>query len=48
MQALLDACEEAIAGRIERLLAGDIEACPLEVGACSYCPVLNCERRLRK
>lgn len=48
MQALLDACEEAIAERIERLLAGDIEARPLDAGACSYCPVLNCERRLRK
>ncbi|MDM8271778.1 PD-(D/E)XK nuclease family protein [Thermophilibacter provencensis] len=48
MEALLDACEEAIAGRIERMLAGDIEAAPLDADACLFCPVLNCERRIRK
>ncbi|MBM6775519.1 PD-(D/E)XK nuclease family protein [Olsenella profusa] len=48
MEALLDACEEAIAARIERLLAGDIEAAPVDADACQFCPVLNCERRLRK
>ena len=45
-EALLDACEEAIAAKIERLLAGDIEAAPLDAAACQFCPVLNCERRL--
>ena len=48
MEALLDASEEAIARKMERLLAGDIEANPLDVEACQFCPVLNCERRLRK
>ena len=47
MEALLDASEEAIAQKMERLLAGDIEARPLDVQACEHCPVLNCERRLR-
>lgn len=45
-EALLDACEEVIAAKIERLLAGDIEAAPLDAAACQFCPVLNCERRL--
>ncbi len=48
MEALLDASEEAIARKMERLLAGDIEANPLDAEACQFCPVLNCERRLRK
>ena len=48
MKALLDACEELVAARIERMLAGDIEAAPVDADACSFCPVLNCERRLRK
>ncbi|HIY50623.1 MAG TPA: PD-(D/E)XK nuclease family protein [Candidatus Olsenella avicola] len=48
MEALLDACEELVAGRIERMLAGDIEAAPVDADACLFCPVLNCERRLRK
>lgn len=48
MEALLDASEEAIARKMERLVAGDIEADPLDAEACQFCPVLNCERRLRK
>ena len=48
MEALLDACEELVAARIERMLAGDIEAAPVDPEACLFCPVLNCERRLRK
>lgn len=48
MEALLDACEEAIAGRISRMLSGDIEAHPTDADACLFCPVLNCERRLSK
>ena len=48
VEALLDASEEAIARKMERLMAGDIEADPLDAEACQFCPVLNCERRLRK
>ena len=48
MDALLDACEDMAAERIERMLAGDIEAAPVDADACLFCPVLNCERRLRK
>ena len=48
MEALLDASEDQIAQKMERLLAGDIEASPLDAEACRFCPVLNCERRLRK
>ena len=47
-EALLDACEEAVGKAVGRLLAGDIEANPIDAEACSFCPVLNCERRLRK
>lgn len=47
MDALLDATEEAIAQRVRELLAGDIEARPLDKASCAYCPVLNCERRIR-
>ena len=36
--------------RIDELmmLDGDIEAAPLDADACLFCPVLNCERRIRK
>ncbi len=47
MEALLDACEELVAARIRRMLDGDIEAAPVDADACRFCPVLNCERRLR-
>lgn len=46
MEALLDATEQAIAAKMERLLSGDIEAAPLDKEACRFCPVLNCERRI--
>lgn len=48
MEALLDSCEEAVAAAISRMLAGDIEAAPVDADACLFCPVLNCERRLGK
>ena len=48
MDALLDACEEAVAAAVARMLDGDIEARPRDAAACDFCPVLNCERRLRK
>lgn len=43
---LLDRSEGLIAQAISRMLAGDIEAAPIDHEACSFCPVLNCERRL--
>ena len=46
MDAFLDATEQAIAQAVERLRAGHIEANPVDAAACSYCPVMNCERRL--
>lgn len=46
-EALLDATEEAIAAKVERLRAGHIEAEPLDAEACSFCPVNNCERRIQ-
>lgn len=46
IEGLLDAVEESIAARLERLVAGDIEANPCDEEACNFCPVLNCERRL--
>jgi ATP-dependent helicase/nuclease subunit B len=48
MAGLLDACEEAIAARIERMRAGCIEANPINADACKWCPVLNCEKRLAR
>ena len=46
MEAYLDATEAAIAEKVAQLLAGNVEANPLDAAACSYCPVMNCERRL--
>lgn len=48
MNALLDATEERIARAVERLLDGDVAACPRDKDACTWCPVMNCERRLSK
>lgn len=48
MDALLDATEEAIRAAVARMLDGDIEAAPVDEGACAYCPVMNCERRIAK
>ena len=47
MNAYLDAVEDAIARKVERLREGHIEAEPLDASACAYCPVSNCERRLQ-
>ena len=46
MDALLDATEDAIREKVHELLDGNIEARPLDKDACTYCPVMNCERRL--
>lgn len=48
MDALLDATEEAVAEAVARMLAGDIEAHPVDARACDWCPVMNCERRLAR
>ena len=48
MEALLDACEEAIAEQVSRMLSGDVQASPKDPESCRFCPVLNCERRLGK
>ncbi|MBP3885946.1 MAG: hypothetical protein J6D54_13555, partial [Olsenella sp.] len=48
MDALLDATERAIAERVAEMLDGRIEANPRDAGACSYCPVTNCEKRISK
>lgn len=46
MDALLDACEEAVAERLSGLLDhGDVEARPYFEDSCDFCPVLNCEKR---
>lgn len=42
---LLDRVEEAVAARLESLLAGDIPACPRDEDACTYCPVTVCSVR---
>ncbi len=42
---LLDAVEEAIAVRLEALLAGEIPACPRDGDSCTYCPVTVCSVR---
>ena len=47
MNALLDATEESIARKVDRLREGHIEAEPCDAKACLFCPVSNCERRLQ-
>lgn len=47
MCALLDSCEELIAAKIAELLDGNIEANPIDADACKFCPVLNCEKRMK-
>lgn len=42
---LLDECERRIGERVRHLVAGDIQADPVDDKACSWCPVANCERR---
>lgn len=43
---LLDRTEGLIAEKIDRLKAGDVEADPVDADACTWCPVMVCERRL--
>lgn len=42
---LLDEVEAKVADRLRQLLAGQIPTQPCDKGACSWCPVLHCERR---
>ena len=44
-EELLDVTEEKVASAIQRMLDGDIEADPTDDKACSWCPVVDCERR---
>lgn len=43
---VLERCETVVAAAMERLVAGDIEARPVDAAACAFCPVTFCERRL--
>lgn len=47
MDALLNATEDAIREKVGELLEGNVEARPLDKDACKFCPVMNCERRIR-
>lgn len=42
----LDDVEAMVAEKISDLLAGRIEADPVDADACSYCPVLHCDKRM--
>lgn len=48
MPALLDATEDAIAEQVDELVHGNVEARPRDALSCSFCPVMNCERRLAR
>lgn len=43
---MLDACEGMIGESVARLRDGDVTASPVDERACTWCPVLGCERRL--
>lgn len=42
---MLDRVEEAVADRLQGLIAGEIPACPRDADACTYCPVTVCSVR---
>ncbi len=42
----LDDVEAMVAEKIGELLAGKIDARPIDADACSYCPHLHCEKRM--
>ncbi len=48
MDELLDSTEDAIFEKVSELMAGNIEANPIDAEACSFCPVMNCEKRISK
>jgi ATP-dependent helicase/nuclease subunit B len=43
---LLDECEARVADAVGRMLAGEIPAEPRDKAACSWCPVMDCPRRI--
>jgi hypothetical protein len=43
---LLDATEDFVSRAVKEMLAGNIEANPVDKSACSYCPVAFCEKRM--
>jgi hypothetical protein len=43
---LLDATEDFVSQAVKEMLAGNIEANPVDKTACSYCPVAFCEKRM--
>lgn len=45
---LIDRSEKMVADRMNELAAGNVAPDPLGPGACEYCPVGNCPRRLTK
>ncbi|WP_251198521.1 PD-(D/E)XK nuclease family protein [Anaerotardibacter muris] len=46
MEAYLDQVEDGLAEVISRMVTGDITPDPRNSKACSYCPVLYCEKRV--
>ncbi len=46
IEGLLDATEAAIAQKVAELVEGNVEANPIDAKACSFCPVMNCEKRM--
>lgn len=44
---LLDQTEELIAEQVEQMMAGNVEARPRDPSSCSFCPVMQCERRIK-
>lgn len=45
-EAYLDQVEQAVARRVERMVAGEVAPDPLCADSCRYCLVVGCERRL--
>jgi hypothetical protein len=48
MDALLDATEQRIAEQVENMVAGHVEANPIDATSCAFCPVMKCEKRMSK
>ena len=48
MEDLLDRTEELVAEQVSQMLAGNVEARPRDWRSCSYCPVMQCEKRVMR
>ncbi|MDD5799877.1 MAG: PD-(D/E)XK nuclease family protein [Coriobacteriales bacterium] len=48
LYALMDATEQAVAQKIQQMMAGQIAADPLDKQSCRYCPVMNCKLRIQE